>query len=225
MTSIIVDPISLFDEVEDYQFNHDPIAIALIRTEGDGSVMMKDIDRDPRTEEYVVLGGYLQRAEEIREYYKKRLFYGALSNRFSSTSFRKDLQLCLERDDKYTLGAGEIGMIARLPDFYQEDITRDMLLQECNGNKPTPNSFWEDNLTAKYLTKTQSRYGKNKQYCYWFKVKKDRACCFWIENKNPLINLLNDFLEEGKVVQLQGGFTARVQDGFHFYQGKCKILV
>lgn len=225
MTSIIMDPISLFDEVEDYKFNHDPIAVALIRTEGDGSVMMKDIDQDPRTEEYAVLGGYLQRAEEIREYYKKRLFYGALSNRFSGTSFRKDLQACLERDDKYTLGAGEIGMIARLPDFYQEDITRDRLQKECNGNKPTPNSFWEDNLTAKYLTKTQSRYGKNKQYCYWFKVKKDRACCFWIENKNPLINLLNDFLEEGKVVQLQGGFTARVQDGFHFYQGKCKVLV
>lgn len=225
MTSIILDPISLFDEVEDYKFNHDPIAVALIRTEGDGSVMMKDIDQDPRTEEYAVLGGYLQRAEEIREYYKKRLFYGALSNRFSGTSFRKDLQACLERDDKYTLGAGEIGMIARLPDFYQEDITRDMLQKECNGNKPTPNSFWEDNLTAKYLTKTQSRYGKNKQYCYWFKVKKDRACCFWIENKNPLINLLNDFLEEGKVVQLQGGFTSRVQDGFHFYQGKCKVLV
>jgi len=225
MTSIILDPISLFDEVEDYKFNHDPIAVALIRTEGDGSVMMKDIDQDPRTEEYAVLGGYLQRAEEIREYYKKRLFYGALNNRFSGTSFRKDLQACLERDDKYTLGAGEIGMIARLPDFYQEDITRDMLQKECNGNKPMPNSFWEDNLTAKYLTKTQSRYGKNKQYCYWFKVKKDRACCFWIENKNPLINLLNDFLEEGKVIQLQGGFTARVQDGFHFYQGKCKVLV
>jgi len=225
MTSIILDPISLFDEVEDYKFNHDPIAVALIRTEGDGSVMMKDIDQDPRTEEYAVLGGYLQRAEEIREYYKKRLFYGALNNRFSGTSFRKDLQACLERDDKYTLEAGEIGMIARLPDFYQEDITRDMLQKECNGNKPMPNSFWEDNLTAKYLTKTQSRYGKNKQYCYWFKVKKDRACCFWIENKNPLINLLNDFLEEGKVIQLQGGFTARVQDGFHFYQGKCKVLV
>ena len=225
MSSIILDPISLFDDQKDYKFNYDPIAVALIRTEGDGSAMMKDIDQDPRTEEYVVLGGYLQRAEEIREYYKKRLFYGALNNRFSGTSFRKDLQACLERDDKYTLGAGEIGMIARLPDFYQEDITRDMLQKECNGNKPMPNSFWEDNLTAKYLTKTQSRYGKNKQYCYWFKVKKDRACCFWIENKNPLINLLNDFLEEGKVIQLQGGFTTRVQDGFHFYQGKCKVLV
>lgn len=227
MTNIILGSNSLFAQLEKdpVTFIHDPIAVALIRTEGNGNIMMKDIDQDPRTEEFAVLGGYLQRAEEIRAYYKKRLFYGALSNRFSSTAFRKDLQACLERDDKYTLQSSEIGMIARLPDFYQEDITRDMLQKECNGKKPTPNSFWEDAMPAKYLTKTQSRYGKNRQYCYWFKVKKDKACCFWVEGTNPLLNLFNDYLEPGKVIQLQGGFTARVQDGFHFYQGKCKVLV
>ena len=220
--------LTLFDDLENdndsVKFSNDPIAIALIRSEGDGSVMMKDIDRDPRTEEYVVLGGYLQRAEQIREYYKKRLFFGAMSNKFSKTGFRGDLQACLEREDIYTIPSSEIGMLARLPDFYEEDVTRDMLHKTCKGNKPETNSFWADDVTVKYLTKTKSRHGKNRQYCYWFK-KQDRALCFYIEGINPLINLLDDFLEPGKALQLQGGFTTRVQDGFHFYQGKCKVLV
>ncbi len=220
--------LTLFDDLENdndsVKFSNDPIAIALIRSEGDGSVMMKDIDRDPRTEEYVVLGGYLQRAEQIREYYKKRLFFGAMTNKFSKTRFRGDLQACLEREDIYTVPSNEIGMLARLPDFYEEDITRDMLHKTCKGNKPETNSFWADDITVKYITKTKSRHGKNRQYCYWFK-KQDRALCFYIEGINPLINLLDDFLEPGKALQLQGGFTTRVQDGFHFYQGKCKVLV
>lgn len=220
--------ITLFEDlkIDDdlVKFSNDPIAIALIRSEGDGSVMMKDIDRDPRTEEYVVLGGYLERAEQIREYYKKRLFFGAMSNKFSKTGFRGDLQACLEREDIYTVPGNEIGMLARLPDFYEEDITRDMLHKTCKGNKPETNSFWADDITVKYITKTKSRHGKNRQYCYWFK-KQDRALCFYIEGINPLINLLDDFLEPGKALQLQGGFTTRVQDGFHFYQGKCKVLV
>lgn len=219
--------LSLFDEFEKKDpvtFTHDPIAVALLRSEGDGSVMMHTIDQDPRTLEYISNGDYLQRAAVIREYYKKRLFFGAMSNMFSKTGFRGDLQACLEREDIYTVPSSEIGMIARLPDFYQEDITRDMLRKECNGDKPVSNSFWEDNLTVKYLTKTKSRHGRNRKYCYWFK-KQDKALCFYIEDVNPLINLLNNFLEQGKVIQLQGGFTTRVQDGFHFYQGKCKVLV
>ena len=220
--------LTLFDDLkiddDPVKFSNDPIAIALIRSEGDGSVMMKDIDRDPRTEEHVVLGGYLERAEQIREYYKKRLFFGAMSNKFSKTGFRGDLQACLEREDIYTVPENEIGMLARLPDFYEEDITRDILHKTCKGNKPETNSFWADDITVKYITKTKSRHGKNRQYCYWFK-KQDRALCFYIEGINPLINLLDDFLEPGKALQLQGGFTTRVQDGFHFYQGKCKVLI
>ena len=227
MTSIIyTSPLSLFDDVETYPvtFIHDPIAVALLRSEGDGTVMTHTIDQDPRTLEYIANGDYLQRANTIREYYKKRLFFGAMSNKFSKTGFRGDLQACLEREDIYTIHSNEIGMLARLPDFYEQDITRDMLHKECKGNKPKTNSFWANDLTVKYLTKTSSRYGRNKSYCYWFK-KQDRALCFHIEGVNPLIDLLDDFLEPGKIIQLQGGFSTRVQDGFHFYQGKCKVLV
>jgi len=218
--------LTLFDELEKdpVRFTHDPIAIALLRSEGDGSVMMHMIDQDTRTPEYLASGDYIQQAKSIREYYKKRLFFGAMSNKFSSTSFRDDLQACLEREDIYTLNSGDIGMIARLPDFYNEDTTRDMLHRECRGDKPEKNSFWTDSITVNYLTKTKSRHGRKRQYCYWFK-KQDRALCFYVEGINPLIDLLDNFLEPGKAIQLQGGFSTRVQDGFHFYQGKCKVLV
>jgi len=208
--------LSLFDEFENDEvtFTHDPIAVALLRSEGDGTVMMHTVDQDPRTLEYIANGDYLQRAAVIREYYKKRLFFGAMSNKFSKTGFRGDLQACLEREDIYTVPSSDIGMLARLPDFYEEDITRDMLHKECKGNKPEKNSFWADALTVKYLTKTSSRWGKNKKICYWFK-KQDRALCFYVEGVNPLIDIFEDFLEPGKLIQLQGGFTTKEQDGFH----------
>ncbi len=217
---------SLFDDLEDntVKFINDPIAVALLRNEGDGSVRMMDIDSDKHLPPMLELEGYNAKAKQIRAYYQKRLFFGAMSNKFSSTGFRVDLQTCLEREDIYSVSSREIGMLARLPDFYQEDTTRDILHKECKGDKPEPNSFWADALTVSYLTKTKSRHGRNRMYCYWFK-KQDRALCFQIEGINPLINLFEDFLQPGKALQLQGGFTTRVQDGFHFYQGKCKVLV
>tara|TARA_B100001057_G_scaffold366075_1_gene369352 strand:+ start:111 stop:776 length:666 start_codon:yes stop_codon:yes gene_type:complete len=218
--------LSLFDDLENnpVKFINDPVAVAIVRSEGDGSVMMLDIDRDKHLPPMLELEGYNAKAKQIREYYQKRLFFGAMNNKFSSTGFRGDLQVCLEREDIHNVLANEVGMLARLPDFYEEDTTRDILHKECKGNKPTTNSFWADELTVKYLTKTKSRHGRNRQYCYWFK-KGDRALCFYIEGVNPLINLLDDLLEVGKAIQLEGGFTTRVQDGFHFYQGKCKVLV
>jgi hypothetical protein len=60
--------LSLFDalEVDPITFTHDPIAVALLRSEGDGTVMMHTVYQDPRTLEYIATGDYLQRANTIR---------------------------------------------------------------------------------------------------------------------------------------------------------------
>ena len=135
--------LTLFDDLENdtVKFINDPVAVAIVRTEGDGSVMMLDIDKDKHLPPMLELEGYNAKAKQIREYYQKRLFFGAMSNKFSSTGFRGDLQVCLEREDIYNVPRNEIGMLARLPDFYEEDTTRDMLHKECKGNKPETNSF------------------------------------------------------------------------------------
>ena len=59
-----------------YRFKSDPVAIALIRSEGDGTVTMKDIDADSDIHKIIRKEGYLKRAKQIREYYRKKLFIG-----------------------------------------------------------------------------------------------------------------------------------------------------
>ena len=52
--------LSLFDDLENnpVKFINDPIAVALVRSEGDGSVMMIDIDRDKHLPVTLELEGY-----------------------------------------------------------------------------------------------------------------------------------------------------------------------
>ena len=53
-----------------YKFQCDPIAVALIRSEGGCMVTMKVIDDDPDVQNEINSRGYLERAEQIRKYYK-----------------------------------------------------------------------------------------------------------------------------------------------------------
>lgn len=227
MTTLLIR--NLFDdfinEPEDFYFVNDPIAVALLRNESDGNLSMIETDKDPSSLQYILEGKYQEQADIIREYYKKKLFFGAMDNSFSTTKFRNDLQTCLERKEINHIKSNEVGMLARLPDFYLEDITRDKIRIECNGGPIKETNFWADELPARYMCGTHSRFGKNRTHSYWFNVKKDRALCFHLDGTNPLINLFNDYLEPNKVILLQGGFHTRKQDEFHFYQGKCKVLV
>jgi len=216
----------LFDEEEEeLLFNMDPIAIALIRCESIDPVPMTVIDGDPRTEEICVLGGYLERANEIRSYYKKKLFYGTLSNRFTNTNFRNDLQACLERKDIHTVKRNEIGMVARLPDFYNEDVLRDQLTTEADTKPKTQQSFYSEELLIKYRGKTLRRYGKDCVYTYWFMMKNAQVCSFNIQRSNPLLAMFDKYIQENKIIKVEGGFNPKHQDDFYFYHGKCKVLV
>ena len=225
MKLIFGDEQNLFEEDNPkITFVNDPIAVALLRNESMWGMMMVEIDSDESCQEFIKQGDFQVKADEIRDYYKKRLFYGALNHKFSNTRFRKDLHKCLEREDVKTLHANEIGMIARLPDFYQEDIARDLIVQECNTGPTEEKNFYDNSLTATYLCKTRSRFGPNSTHTYWFKAKQNRALCFNAEGTNPFIKLFEDQLEEGKVFLLNGGFHTRVQDGVYFYQGKCSLV-
>lgn len=218
----------LFDvDMNDVKFQHDPIAVALVRSESDNPLHMHEVDKQIATHKYILNGDYLVQADKIRQYYRKKLFMGAMDNRFNVTTFRSCLGACLQREDIYTLKGSEIGMIAKLPEFYAEDITRETIRKECDTSEMAPPVYVEDcKVTVRFVTKSVRRFGKKKTNTYWFKkVMDNRAFCMHVEDDNPLIMLFDDFLEDKKVFELRGNWKLRRQDDFYFFQGPCRVIV
>lgn len=218
----------LFDiDMNDVKFEHDPIAVALVRIEEDNPLHMHEVDKQIQTHKYILNGDYLAQADKIRQYYRKKLFMGAMDNRFSATTFRDCLGACLQREDIYTLKGSEIGMIAKLPEFYAEDVAREKIKQECDTSAMPPPVYVEDaKVTVRYITRTVKRFGNKKTYTYWFKkVMDNRAFCMHVEDDNPLLMLWDDYLQDKKVFELRGNWKLRKQDDFYFFQGPCRVIV
>ena len=214
-------------DMDDIKFQHDPIAVALVRSESDNPLHMHEVDKQIATHKYILNGDYLAQADKIRQYYRKKLFMGAMDNRFNTTAFRTSLAACLQREDIYTLKGSEIGMIAKLPEFYAEDISREKIRSECDTSETPPPVYVQDaKVTVRYLTKTIRRFGNKRTYTYWFKkVMDNRAFCMQVEDDNPLIMLWDDYLANKKVFELRGNWKLRRQDDFFFFQGPCRVIV
>ena len=135
-----------------YRFKSDPVAIALVRSEGDGTVTMRAIDDDPNIHDTIKKEGYLERAKQIREYYRKKLFIGSFDGMFMNTRFRRDLQKCLERKDIYTLDTSEIGMIAKIPEYYVADTIKDEVKEICDTEHELAGSLINPNTRRRILT-------------------------------------------------------------------------
>lgn len=214
-------------DMNDVKFQHDPIAVAIVRNESDNPLHMHEVDKQIHTHKYILNGDYLAQADKIRQYYRKKLFMGAMDNRFSNTSFRMNLGACLQREDIYTLKGSEIGMIAKLPEFYAEDVAREKIRQECDVSEMAPPMYVPDaKVTVRFVTKTVRRFGNKQTYTYWFKkIMDNRAFCMHIEESNPLIMLWDDYLQDKKVFELRGDWKLRRQDDFYFFQGPCRVIV
>ena len=206
-----------------YNFNSDPIAIALIRCEGDGTVSLKDIDNDPHVQQEVKSRGYLKRANAIRKYYKRKLFMGTFHEGFQHSKFRKDLQKCLERNDSLVVHHTEMGMIAKLPEFYIVDTVKDEIRELCDTKTPFKVSQRNTKLKVEYLRSTMARFGPNIQYSHWFRTQDQKAVSFIIKHDNPLVDVFEHYIKQNKWFYLIGNFFCCADDNFFYYQHQGKI--
>ena len=208
-----------------YRFKSDPVAIALIRSEGDGTVTMKDIDADSDIHKIIRKEGYLKRAKQIREYYRKKLFIGSFDGMFMNSRFRRDLQKCLERKDKYILDTSEIGMIAKIPEYYVADTIKDEVKELCDTTHELTGSLLNQTLDVEYLRSTMARYGPAINYSHWFKTKDNKAVEFIITHDNPLVDIFHDVILKTKYFKLIGNFYNTKSDKFCYYNCKGKIAL
>ena len=208
-----------------YRFKSDPVAVALIRSEGDGTVTMKDIDADSNIHKIIKKEGYLQRAKQIRDYYRKKLFIGSFDGMFMNTRFRKDLQRCLERKDIYILDTSEIGMIAKIPEYYVADTIKDEVKEICDTEHELTVSLMNHTLDVEYLRSTMARYGTAINHSHWFKTHDNKAVEFMITHDNPLVDIFHDVILKTKYFKLIGNFYNSRSDKFCYYKCKGKIAL
>ena len=211
------------DGTDWYKFKSDPIAVALIRNEGDGTVTLKDIDNDITVQNEIAERGYLKRADTIREYYKRKLFMGTFHEGFQNSKFRKDLHKCLERNDPLLVHHTEMGMLAKLPEFYITDTVKDEIKELCDTKTPFTISQRNTTLKVEYLRSTMARYGPNIQYSHWFRTQDDKAVSFIVKHDNPLVDIFEHCIRQNKWFYLIGNFFCCSDENFFYYQHQGKI--
>ncbi len=128
-----------------YDLDIDPFA-AIIEIKAEGS--FPDIERIKRhipskeTNEY---------AQTIREYFLDRIVTQKLSSTYRDSDFKRDMVKALKLSGKQVLEDDHIRLLYRLPDFYQEDIFKDALVEKNKSFVDYRGKNKVENVTLTYI--------------------------------------------------------------------------
>lgn len=167
---------------------------------------IKDIDR--------VLAGI------IRQYYRGKIIFAKLRGDTLS-KFRKDLEKFISNDwvPGDEIPDSFIGMVTRLPYFYENDIilTTDVFESDRHTNTRTVVSKEPVKLT--YIRSIEEYQKKHPTVKYWFKDENENRFEISIEKTNSLLPTWEEFLKKS-TVEINGNYVARSYDTLEFYQVK-----
>lgn len=168
-----------------------------------------------------------QQAQTIRTFFNGKLTVAQLRGE-NITEFRKDLMKLLntpmDENGKYVYSEKFVGMIYKLPYFYEYDRT---LIDDVFGSeyheilKPI-RADSEDNrstVSLTFLRKMDANKKRLPQTEYWFADQYDNRVVVHVDKANPLDMLFERYVE-ANTVRLQGYFTRARKDTLNFYKVK-----
>jgi hypothetical protein len=139
---------------------------------------------------------YVAMAEQVRNYYKAKLVQLSLSGKTLS-AFRTKLYqvICNPKE----INKEHIGILCRLPDFYQEDVAMDNILEQADSVNPNK-MYVASEISDQYefVGVTQRKIKTGSQQKYWFKNSQNELATLWVELSSPSIPILNMVLKPGK---------------------------
>lgn len=188
------------------KFKGDPLALVLAYREKDMEnwKITEQLTSSP-TWDLLAMKEHVQRANDIKKYYRNKFMLNALKNTGQGMSkFRQDLHNYVESDDPYTVFKNDIPMIVKLPEFYAEDQAMD----EMAKNYKMDGKFYDNGSGERALYPLQMLHRKTKntdQLHYWFRDIGDTVYRISVDPKNPLLHLFErEFAKD--TVRVQGTF-------------------
>jgi len=198
-------------------FAHDPVACACASYriwKSNPSSRWNDLDvMVPAPED-------IAKAEQLKRYYRERLIIESLTKMGSNnrSEFRRKLGMLVVNELPIT--NREIGMLHRLPYFYQEDLDIDAVVDETNHNikKPFPNGYLIQNYTLIPLRRVLRSRNSGDYFHYWFKdTTYNHPHNLVVKADNPLMPLTDDLF---KRAELQVNTRLYVRDFRAYHKSK-----
>ncbi len=90
-------------------------------------------------------------AQTIREYFLDRIVTQKLSSTYRDSDFKRDMVKALKLSGKQVLEDDHIRLLYRLPDFYQEDIFKDALVEKNKSFLDYKGKTKIDNVELTYI--------------------------------------------------------------------------
>jgi len=174
---------------EPISYKYDPVALAMSsyriwQTTGMRWVGFEDL---------VPLEEDIARAAELRSYYAGQMTFDALKGAGLNTPFRKKLYAIVTNCHDYT--KEDIGLLHRLPYFYEEDITLDQLVTDFESVEV---SVSKELLGVFSLHKKMLRSRRNGEY-YHYWLKKEGSSYLYklvVKSDDVLRSLVESLLDE-----------------------------
>lgn len=159
------------------------------------------------------------RAEEIRKYYSKKLFWSNLNGK-ELTPIRSRMAVLLEHRIA-ECSEHDIGIYWKLPYFYEEDCVYDEFREKYNTKTLSPLGNKISNRFAKRLEYLKSTNGiqKNSKFKnFWFADDNKDLYAIQINLGNELLTLFEDILDKNPIPIFETYLKESRIDTLHFYK-------
>ena len=158
-------------------------------------------------------------ADNIRDYYSKKLMVLKLKDSTNLTRYRQDLTRFVQGDGK-TFQESYLGLAYYLPMFYEYDCDLDYV-RSCVNTKLEDNfskrSHATEIISLQPIKKIRRITRSVKSTQYWFKESlTDNAVCITIGKDNDLEHIWNYMFNKGNEMRINGTIIGSSIDSFTF---------
>lgn len=159
----------------------------------------------------------IQRAEQLKKYYREKLVMESLTSmrNVNRSEFRRKLAQLVVNELVYT--KKELGLLYRLPYFYQEDLDLDAIVAEtdCKLATEVVSAKEVHGYELAPLRRILRSRASGEYYHYWFRdTTYNRPHNLVVRHDNPLRSLIDGLFKQSQI-RIDGLLFAKSFRGYH----------
>jgi len=161
-----------------------------------------------------------EKANEIADYYSKKIMMLTLKGKTNMSMYRKDLTSFVT-GDRMKITDKFFGLAYHLPSFYEYDVQLDYVKSTVKTNQDWKNNSSKYHAKINQLTVSPVKKFRRKTKSvdtmnYWFKTDNDIGLLIPVSNNNSLSHMWDYIYNNSTTLVLEGNTHCKELDGFEY---------